>query len=419
MRGKKISIGLTAVLAIAALTLLVTGTRVSAQTETVLYSFGNGEDGSYPNGVISDAAGNLYGTTLYGGSGGSCGDLSKGCGTVFELSPAQGGGWNEKVLYNFSAESGGWPEGRLIFDGSGNLYGTTMRGGAYHWGTVFELSPAQGGGWQENVLHSFQGAEMDGAEPTGNLIFDHDGNLYGTTASGGALNSACNQVGGGCGTVFELSPGAQGIWTEKVLCGVEVGCPRDGPPAYVILNAAGNLYGTNSGGVDVFELLREKGGDWTGKILYSFGKSDEYGTIPEGLVLDAAGNLYGSTCGGHKIGTVYELSPGAEGLWMETMLSTFGSQRFPSCPTAPLIFDSEGNLYGTTESGGTYNQGTAFELTPGADGWEQTLLYNFGRQLADGSGPVSSLLLDASGNLYGATGGGGTYGGGTVFEIVP
>ena len=321
MRGKKFSIGLKAV-AIFAVTLLVTSTWAATNWhEKVLHSF-NGTDGWSPEaGLIFDAAGNLYGTTEYGGTGGNCG--AYGCGTVFELTPNGSGGWTETVLYSFCPQTGctdgANPAAGLIFDAAGNLYGTTEYAGAYNSGTVFELTPNGSGGWTETVLYSFcsQANCTDGYGPLAGLIFDASGNLYGTTRDGGAY---------GYGTVFELTPTGGGAWTERVLHGFGKGTDGAGPSYYgkLIFDAAGNLYGmTLSGGAygfgTAFELTPTAGGGWTEQVLYSFNNNGADGISPfAGLTFDAAGNLYGTTweggiysCGGagSACGTVFELSP--------------------------------------------------------------------------------------------------------------
>jgi len=316
--------------------------------------------------MILDAAGNLYGTSIYGGT--------DDAGTVFELSPTVGGGWTEKVLYSFTSivyDDGAFPHGSLIFDAAGNLYGTTDNGGPYCFlhqgcGTVFELSPGQGGSWSETVLYSFSGGDGtgDGANPLGGLIFDAFGNVYGTTFGGGLH---------GQGTVFELTPTAGGSWTESVL--YSFGPLPDGqePWAGLILDTAGNLYGTTSiGGAytyygTVFRLTPDGNGSWTETLLHSFG-DDKDAADPAyvSLISDAAGNLYGTTSGGgvYNGGTVFEFSPDGSGGWTETLLHSFPNNRIDGySPYAGLTFDSAGNLYGTTNYGGTYREGTAFELS--------------------------------------------------------
>src|ERR1017187_5215686 len=428
MQGKILSIGLRAALAIFAATLFVTSTGAAAQ-ERVLHNFNNnGTDGLEPYaGLIVDTAGNLYGTTAGGGTGSNCGAF--GCGTVFELTPAAGGGWTETVLHNFNnnGTDGDGPYAGLIFDAAGNLYGTTTTGGAYVGGTVFELTPNGSGGWTEKVLYSFcsQTNCTDGVSPYAGLILDAAGNLYGTTQYGGT-----HYIGG---TVFELTPAAGGGWTEKVLHRFPDYNGTDGttPLAGLIFDAAGNLYGTTQAGGTllfrgtVFELTPAAGGTWTEQVLHSFGNGMDGSKPSAGLIFDAAGNLYGTTSQGGTgsncvtgCGTVFELTPAAGGGWTETVLHSFdlngtdGSQ-----PFAGLIFDAAGNLYGTTYGGGTYTYGTVFELTPTAGGsWTETVLHNFGNG-TDGSTPFAGLIFDAAGNLYGTTEQGGTDNYGTVFEL--
>jgi uncharacterized repeat protein (TIGR03803 family) len=407
MGGKKCSIGLKAALSAFTVSLFVTSTWAASQ-EMVLHSF-NGRNGNVPfASLIFDAAGNLYGTTALGGSG-ACNYGRPGCGTVFELTPKTGGGWTEKVLYNFkdNKRDGTLPHSSLIFDGIGNLYGTTNAGGPYARGTVFELMPKAGGGWAEKVLHSFNGT--DGAGPTG-LIFDGAGNLYGTT---------------GAGTVFELIPKAGGGWKEKVLhsFGGEIGV------ASLIMDAAGNLYGTTIyGGAyrkgTVFELTPKADGGWTEKVLHQFKKDGKDGFhCWASLIFDTSGNLFGTTIdgGAHNKGVVFELTPTAGGRWTENVLHDFsGNGKDGSRPPVGLILDAAGNLYGTTTDGGTYGDGTVFELMPTTGGgWTENVLHNFSNIGGDGMQPAASLILDAAGNLYGTTQNGGADGDGTVFEITP
>ncbi len=316
MRGKSLSIGLRAALAIFAVTLLAT--RAWADThEKVLFNF-NRTDGAYTfAGLIFDAAGNLYGTTVGGGTYAYCSD-GYGCGTVFELTPTAGGGWTEQVLYNFGNGTDGVnPYDGLIFDAAGKLYGTTPNGGTYGYGTVFELTPTESGGWTETVLHSFcsQTDCTDGEAPQAGLIFDTLGNLYGSTTAGGTYTSNCNY---GCGTVFELTPTGGGAWTEQVLHSFGNGTDGYYPFAGLIFDAAGNLYGTTwAGGTygwgTVFELT-PTGGGWTETVLHSFNDNGTDGILPEaGLIFDAIGNLYGTTpsggAEGEYGGTVFELTP--------------------------------------------------------------------------------------------------------------
>lgn len=341
-------------------------------TETVLHNF-QGSDGGSPGrngGLIFDAAGDLYGLANEGGT--------YGYGTVFELTPSAGG-WTTTVLHNFSygGKDGYSPVGSLIFDAAGNLYGTTSWGGTgpctsednlVGCGTVFELSPKTGGGWTEKVLHSF-GNGTDGTFPVAGPVFDAAGDLYGVTYEGGT---------GSC-----LRDGYSG-------CGI------------------------------VFELLPEAGGRWTERMLHHFNLTN--GAWPVGsLIFDKAGNLYGMTNGGgaYDFGTAYELMPGAKGGWVEKILHNFNQSGVSgAAPYAGLIFDAAGNLYGTTSTYGAAGSGTAFELRPTASGpWTEWVLHAFGSGPRDGVNPVDSLIFGAGGNLYGTTDAGGTSSYGTVFEI--
>ena len=408
MRGKILSIGLRATLAIISLILFAIVT--ASGQERVLHTFGHDGDGSYPYaGLIGDAAGNLYGTTSGGGIHNN--------GAVFELTPGQGGGWTERVLHSFgNGTDGTQPDAGLIFDAAGNLYGTTSGGGIHTYGTVFELMPREGGGWTETVLHSFGNGE-DGRTPYAGLIFDTVGNLYGSTYYGGIH---------GAGTVFELTSTGGGDWSEKVLYSFGRGTDGQWPYASLIWDAAGNLYGTTGGGIHgygtVFELTPTGGGNWSEKLVQSLGRGT-HGHYPQAsLIRDAAGNLYGTTDSGgiHDLGTVFELTPNNDGGWTELVLHHFGLGSDGSRPDGGLIWDAAGNLYGTTSTGGVNNDGTVFELTPnGNGGWTENRLYDFDYGSgADGALPHVGLLWDAAGNLYGTTSGDSAHGPGTVFEIM-
>lgn len=423
--------------------------QVQNGPEQVLYAFQGGNDGGTPGGgLIFDSAGNLYGTTVQGGGSAACDQIpNTGCGTVFELSPNGSGGWTETILYSFQGGSDGeFPSSGLIFDHSGNLYGTTGAGGADNTGTVFELSPNSHGGWTETVLYAF-GDSPDGADPQG-LIFDGSGNLYGATAFGG--QPECGPDGDDtCGTVFELSPNGSGGWKETIIYSFPSG-NSDGafPNGGLIFDQTGNLYGTSQGGGlgtctsrlgcgTAFELSPSGSGVWTETVLHSFGTGNSDGWGPEaGLIFDQSGNLYGTTevggsenCNYAGCGTVFELSPNGSGGWTDTTLYSFKGASDGSLPTTGLIFDKTGNLYGTTPDGGDtacnsgLGCGTAFELSPnGSGGWTELPLYSF-QGGSDGQYPSSGVIFDQSGHLYGTTAeGGGTgceqsFGCGVAFEV--
>jgi uncharacterized repeat protein (TIGR03803 family) len=269
-------------------------------TETVLYNFNGYADGGGPNYVdpVFDQGGNLYGTTFLGGS--------NGVGVVFKLTHS-GGGWTESVIHNFTITDGAAPASGMIFDGAGNLYGTTYTGGIYGYGNVFRLAPI-GSGWTASTLYSFQGGP-DGSGPIGGLMFDQLGNLYGTTFTGGSS---------GGGTVFELVPSG-GNWTYSLLYGLNGGS-GSGPQGNLAMDAAGNLYGaTYAGGIhgygSVFKLTPMIG-SWTYTSLHDFTGGNDGANPVAGVTLDANGNVYGTAvqggmqgfnCGG--CGVVYEITP--------------------------------------------------------------------------------------------------------------
>jgi uncharacterized repeat protein (TIGR03803 family) len=421
-----------AVLSIVTMTVLVFAASAAAQKETVLLNFEttNLTGGVFPiGGLIFDAEGNLYGTTSIGGTYRD--------GTVFELALNAQGAWTEKVLHSFkydNGKDGSGPVGNLVMDKDGNLYGITISGGSVSscftgpCGVVFELTPAAGGNWNEKILHNF-GQGKDGFDPVAGLVLDSAGNLYGTTQFGG--NGPC--LGSfavvGCGVVFELSPAADGSWTEKILHDFQ-GPDGFGPQAGLVLDAQGNLYGTTfygghnpicyrGGGFgcgNVFELTPKVGGQWIENVLHEFGIGND-GTLPEGnLVFDSSGNLYGTTLRGgvNGSGTVFELSPRTGGGWTEKVLHDFNQNGSDGYNVyAGVTLDVYGNLYGTTALGGTgagcdgNGCGTAFELKPAASGaWVEYILYEF--SLNQGTNPPSGLILDSYGNLYGVTEFGGT-----------
>jgi uncharacterized repeat protein (TIGR03803 family) len=418
------------------------------QPEKLLYQFQNGSDGAVPSGsLVVDKDGNLYGVTQ-DAAGYPCTAL---CGNVFEVSPpaGNGGAWAFQVLYSFDCGAGGgFPHGNVIFGPDGSLYGTGVCGGEYaheaSGGVVFRLKrPAGTGGvWTETVLHSF-GLGDDGTAPQGGLAFDSKGDIYGTTFDGGEY---------GEGVVYEVSPPAQsgGPWTESVLHSFGNGDDGYWPDAGVAIDSAGNLYGTTefggfyssycSGGCGtVFEVSppATEGGAWTYAAIYQFEGYD--GASPlDPLTFDENGNLYGTTSlgligGSAEAGSVFELSPPAvEGEpWQETLLYGFQPYPYdPDYPSAGVIFDEAGNLYGTSQNGGLSYQGTAFKVLPPATqggSWTDAILYSFSSKKSGATYPSTSLVFGKDGTLYGTTpyGGNGpcTFGKitgcGTVFAVAP
>jgi uncharacterized repeat protein (TIGR03803 family) len=337
-------------------------------------SFAFGGKGAFPNPIIFDPDGNIFGTTEVG---------SGGCGGVFELSLNSNGHWVETVLHDLSCSEGLYPESSTVRDAAGNLYSAAWGGGAHGAGTVFELSPVAGGGWTFKVIHSFDGT--DGSQQQSYLTLDASGNIYGMSLCGGKSIPARTPEVASCGgttggTAWELSPQSDGSWKEKTLYAFAGGDDGANPSdlGQLIFDAAGNLYGTtqNGGAYDfgvAFELSPNADGSWSEKILHTFTGTD--GIAPSGpQVFDAAGNLYGETfgigcynhCGGgpqHRGQLVYKLSPNTDGTWTETVLQEFHNSDSGG-PAMGLTIDGAGNLYGTTWLGGTYNNGTVFEITP-------------------------------------------------------
>lgn len=403
--------------------------------ETVLHTFLNGAttstEGDSPRGaLVADEGGNLFGANLDGG-GSTC-----FCGTIFELSPpiSAGGEWTETTLYSFrgGASDGSRPIGGLIRDGSSNLYGTTAAGGPHDKGTIFELSPPSepGGTWTETVLWEFDpvGGVARGYLPSGNLVMDELGNLYGTTSYGGG---SCV-----CGVVFELvAPRTVNPhWEEKVLYKFET--KGTGPRNLLLRN--GVLYGSTAGNYarapfgTVYEVALQSG-VWQETTLYTFtGETD--GSNPGPLLRDTDGNLFGitgginSSCGTHQIcGTIFELSPPSSegGSWQITTLYTFA----PGLSPITISRDSDGVFYGATTGSGDRKTddsfGTLFKLAPPATSggaWVQTALHLFGALDGDGAYPSGDLLHISGRGFYGNTesgGNGGVVSQGTVYNFMP
>ncbi len=418
-------------LAVLIATLLLGAVALQGQTYKILYAFTAGADGKVPEaGLTMDAAGNLYGTTDFGGHlDVICREV--GCGTVFKLTNANSI-WAFSTLYAFRGDSDGiTPDARVILGPDGALYGTTYLGGRVprsaregSYGTVYRVGPpaapcaSSACQWEETVLYRFTGG-ADGSRPfSGDLVFDVAGDIFGSTSEGGA-----NGCGDGCGVVFELTPSGTS-WAESVLYAFKGGPDGDEPSSGVIFDQAGNLYGETAycGGHDCYGLvykLSHSGPGWVKTVLHRFGLNDlEYPT--GGVVFDSSSNLYGVVCC-PPAGGAFQLTLSNNG-WIINWLAAFVGSYGP-VNGAHLVMDRAGNLYGTTFGGGAYRQGNVFKLSPGIDGWTYTDLHDFHR--TDGSGPSASVILDADGNIYGTTTEGGNLsacpiiGCGVVFEITP
>ena len=327
------------------------------------------------------------------------------------------------VIYNFTGVDGRVPATNLVFDSQGNAYGTTAGGGDFDLGTVFELT-FTGGQWTETVLYSFGGGS-DGQDPHGGVVIDAAGNLYGTTVAGG-LAGFC--AGDGCGTVFKLSPSG-GTWSESIIYSFTGGDDGGGPGNGLVFDSAGNLYGTTpddgkfSAGT-IFELKSMKNGKWNERVIHQFTGGNDGGNGSLGrLTFDSAGNIYGiaELGGANGLGTVYKLAKRRNGGWKFTTLYSFKGMPDAAFPYGGVILDSAGNLYGTTYYGGNAGMGTIYELSESPFGtWQEIVLYSF-QGGADASLPTSTLVFGADGTLYGTstTGGRPSCDCGTVFKLAP
>ncbi len=393
--------------------LLITLTAQPAigQTYQVLYSFTGEADGGYPlAGLTIDRGGNFYGTTYGGGTVYG--------GTVFSFKQ-ENSGWVETPIYSFlSGNDGLGPAAPVVFGPDGSLYGTAEYGGGggcgypplLGCGTIYNLKPpptpclSGSCSWTETQLYRFAGGQ-DGAFPAVTpVVFDSAGHLYGTTPTGGDYSY---------GQVYELT-NSNGHWLKSSYSFTLA----DNEPTGVVFDNLGNLYGTSTFGGShsdgtVFRL-RRAGVGWLEDHLYSFQGGDD-GQLPfAGVIVDSRGNVYGgTTCGS---GTIFMLSPSG-GNWTFTLLHDFASQ-YCNGPRSNLTMDSAGNLYGTAFGAGVYGNGSVFKLTPSPGGWTYTSLHDFTGG-SDGALPVATPVFDSAGNLYGTTSIGGAYNDGTIFRITP
>jgi uncharacterized repeat protein (TIGR03803 family) len=389
----------------------------------VLYNFTGGADGGGPyEGLVTDTTGNLYSTTTLGGASGN--------GTVFKLTKNSDGSWTESVLYSFAGGAdGATPWAAVTFDTSGNLYGTTTAGGTSSAGTVFKLAPNSNGTWTESVLYSFTGGS-DGAYPQWcGVILDASGTLYGMTSGGGSQDM---------GVVYKLTPNSGGSWTYSLLHTFTGGKDGSYPQVGILaFNTAGKLYGTTSDGVDnygecptrhdcgsIFEMTPQSDGSWKEQVIFRF-TGVGTGRRPDGtLSFDSAGRLYGAAAGGGGIlGTAFRLTLGAKGKWNEQVLHVFQGNQDGAYPASGVVFDTVGNLYGSTFYGEDENGGCCFgqvfKLIPHSNRWDYRAVHRFHGPPQDGSNTNAGVVFDTAGNLYSTAQNGGTSGYGVVFEFTP
>jgi len=390
-----------------------------AQNYQVLYYFAGGEGGWHPwGGPTLDRAGNIYGTTAIGGAG---------YGDVYKLSKV-GSNWVLSILHDFVGDDDGpGPYSSLVIGPDGALYGSTQAGGITDecCGTVFKLTPPATAcksvscPWNETILYRFQGGS-DGSGAYGGIAFDQAGNIYGTTERGGG--NGCTGVG--CGIVFKLT-NSHGQWTESIVYSFNGNSDGAGPTSTVILDQAGNIYGTTSSGGSagfgaVYQLT-PSGSGWSEHILYNFQNGADGRKPTGGLVMDTAGHLYGNSYygGSGGRGVVYQLSPAGGGTWSFNLLYSFTTAGENGGPYATLVIDSAGSLYGTTYAAGN-GAGSVYKLSQSNGVWTETDLRDF--EWSTGALAYGSVALDPNGHVFGVTDEGGnshncTGGCGVAWEI--
>jgi len=428
-KGHSASFAAPLAMVIAALLLILT-TAAAAQTEQVLYSFG-GPDGAAPDsGVIAGKNGTLYGTTIFGGTGGD--------GNVFELTPGKSG-YQEREIHGFSGSDGNAPNG-LVADKKGALYGTTFEGGIYDddcpfgCGVVFKLTP-QESGWAFSVLYTFLGGTADAWEPFGALVLDKKGALYGISQFGCSENGGC---------AFQLTPGESG-YTESIIYSF----PNSSLPVGIAIDKKGSLFvttsyggtGTCDGGCGTVYELTPSGSGYNGSVIYTFADySDANYPFAPPTIDEKTGVIYGTSWfgGTYKSGTVYALTPSGSG-YEESIIYSFDGGGYGNphgfLSWAPVLQASDGTLYGTNPLGGGgcsgIGCGSVFQLTPSKSGYSFHYIYNF-RKPANGAEPeFGPLIADDKGDLFGTTrsggsktdcgdgGPGGAKGCGVVFKLTP
>jgi uncharacterized repeat protein (TIGR03803 family) len=397
------------VVAITCVGLSLATAPATAQTYAVIHNFSSQQSEQPAAGLAIDSSGALYGTTTYTNAGGRDGE-------AFKMKP-HGSSWIFSPFFNFPILGNIDPKSPLLIGPDGALYGTLFYNyGCDFCGAVFRLYPPATAPrtvlplWNGESLHNFTGGS-DGGNPGGALLMDQAGNLYGTTENGGAA---------GLGAIYQVEH-SNGAWNETVIFSPQNEADGVDPLNGVVADSAGNLYGVfQRGGPHgpgaVYELSNS-GSGWTEQIVYGFTAGND-GAQPTSVIIDGSGNLYGATTSGgtgHG-GTIFKLTHGGGGWTFTTLYNVNGTA--PCGVTGRLTLDSAGNLYGTTYCDGAYGYGSIFELTPSLGSYVYTDLHDFTNG-DDGSYPNGSLVLDAQGKLYGTTFGGGSTGGGVVFELAP
>lgn len=387
-----------------AVCVLMAAAGAAAQTETVLYNFNdNGTDGFNPTGsIVFDARGNLYGTTALGGA--------YNAGIVYKLTPQTGGGWTESILHNFgNGTDASQVSAGLVIDASGNLFGSSAGGGLYGGGTVFELSP-HAGGWVERVLASFASIGDLGSYPSP-VTLDSSGDIYLTTYFGGTYDF---------GAAVELEKSGSAYRERTLYSFNQIGHQGIYPGGGLAITPSGKIYGTTTQGNGFgdglfFGLTFAASGAAKVSYLYSFDSYDGDVTDPNVLTYNGS-NFYGAGVTGY--GSIYELQPAAGGGWTESIIHNFEVLSDGEDPST-VSFDASGNMYGTTCCGGPISGGgSVWELSPSGGAWTETMLYLFTGG-ADGDQPNGGVTLDSTGNIYGTTHSGGTYEAGAVFKVTP
>jgi uncharacterized repeat protein (TIGR03803 family) len=337
---------------------------------------------------------------------------------VFVLSLAAAAATTTNVIFSLEEDEGEYADTDLETDGAGNIYGTTVLGGDFGSGTVFKLSPTPTG-WVHTVLYSFTSG-ADGGEPYKGVTIDREGNLYGTAVTGGS--GSCE---GGCGVVYKLT-NSGGTWTQTVIHAFTGGNDGFGPGARVTVDSSRNVYGmAPTGGAyglgTIYKIRQEHNGPWSFRVIHAFTGGADGASGSAGRMILRQGRLYGAaTAGGtYGSGVVFELTPRGIGEWNFRTIYSFRGQPDGSFPYGALLFDRLGNIYGTTYYGGANGIGAVYELSPRTTigEWNESVLYSF-QEGSDGNSPISNLVADNVGNLYGTTSEGGL-GSGTIFKLSP